>query len=465
MAVQTTVGIRTQSGQTSGVTRKRGIWIGLVIGLLALLAVLIISREPNYEGRTLRAWLRELARNGDVDDDSPSVRAIRHFGTNGLPILLAELRYKDSTPKKFLMKWYDWIGSKLESEPFEFTTESERREAAASALRLLGPDAASAIPELTANLSNSDLTPESAWVLAGLGEPGKDSLLQNTSSTNWIVRISCAHALHFFTNDSQVVSALQSLCADAHPEVRQTAARGLGILQSDPTTTVPLLMTLLGDADSRVQHAACYALGRFGTNAVPALPLLAPLLLQPSLEIVAGSALRQIGSTSLPTIITLLNYEEANTRAAAVRALAKVEGTNASTSALLPPLLNDPSPLVRRQVVLTLVNSQTYPSVWLSPLTEALKLESDEYTRQQLLSALHRFGETARPALPVLTNLISQTTGPEREDLLLTVAIIDPEAAKRLGATKDVLDAAQWLKSASGYPGVIRPPGTPPAPR
>jgi len=335
------------------VTRQRLIGIGLIVGLLALLAVLIPPREPSYDGRKLRAWLHELAGDHDFDDNSPAPLAIRHIGTNGLPILLAELRYKDSTPKRIVMKLNDWIGTKLESEPFKFTPAWKRRATAASALRLLGPDATSAIPTLTENLSDPDLSFEAAWVLAGIGEPARTTLLQNATATNYVTRLACAHVLHFYTNNTEVVSSLQSLCSDPHPEVRRTAARSLGIMQADPETSVPLLINLLGDADLDVQRTACQALGRFGSNAAPALPLLSNLLSDPKLVFPVGSVLRQIGPPSRPTIISLLNHETASTRAAAIRVLAGIEGANISHCALLPPLLKDPSPIVRRQVVLT----------------------------------------------------------------------------------------------------------------
>jgi len=107
-------------------------------------------------------------------------------------------------------------------------------------------------------------------------------------------------------------------------------------------------------------------------------------------------------------------------------------------------------------------NDRAYPTVWLPLIVEALKLETDDYARHDFISAIRGFGEAARPALPVPTDLISQTTGPECEELLITVAIIDPEAAKLLGATKEVLEAVQWLKSTSGPPGLMLPTRMPP---
>lgn len=444
-------------------TRQRLIRVGLIVGLLALLAILIPSREPSYDGRTLRDWLHELARNPEFDENSPAPLAIRHIGTNGLPILLAELRYKDSTPKRIAMKLNDWIGTKLERDPVEITSQWERRAVAAKAIQLLGPDATSAIPALAENLSDPDLCADAAWVLAGMGEPARSILLQNATATNYATRIVCATVLPFYTNNAAVVTSLQSLCSDPHPEVRQAAASSLGIMRADPETTVPLLINLLGNTDYNTQRTVCNALGRFGSNAAPALPLLSNLLSDSKLAFSVAPVFRKIGPASLPFITNLLTHEEADTRAAAVRALPGVGETNTST--VLQSLLHDPSPVVRRQVVIILANGPIDPTVWLPPLIEALKLESDKPTRQQIHSAIRGFGEAARPALPVLTNLISQTTGPEREELLITVAVIDLEAAKSLGASKEVLEFAQWLKSNSGPPGVMPPPGLPPPPR
>src|SRR6476620_5248092 len=67
-----------------------------VLGLLALWAAR--QREPSYQGRNLSEWLticRSTATSQPVREEAAS--AVRHIGTNGLPILLN--RATDAPPQ------------------------------------------------------------------------------------------------------------------------------------------------------------------------------------------------------------------------------------------------------------------------------------------------------------------------------------------------------------------------------
>ena len=65
-----------------------------VIGFISLailaggigLYTLTREREPRYQGKSLRTWLREAARaRNATGEDIPGVLAVRQMGTNAIP--------------------------------------------------------------------------------------------------------------------------------------------------------------------------------------------------------------------------------------------------------------------------------------------------------------------------------------------------------------------------------------------
>src|SRR4051812_24256054 len=110
-----------------------------VLGGIALAA--LSAREPAYQGRRLSAWL------GDFNVETPEVRqkareAVRHIGTNGLPLVVEFLGSKDSPLKLRVMGW----AKRQSLVQFHFTLAQDRRRMALNACDALGSSARPAIP-------------------------------------------------------------------------------------------------------------------------------------------------------------------------------------------------------------------------------------------------------------------------------------------------------------------------------
>jgi len=90
---------------------QKRVYIALAVVLVTLAGVIgwqgLRLREPVYQGRRLGDWLAAYKMDGLAGVESWQVRveqqkadeAVRHAGTNALPVLLRMLRAKDSALK------------------------------------------------------------------------------------------------------------------------------------------------------------------------------------------------------------------------------------------------------------------------------------------------------------------------------------------------------------------------------
>src|SRR2546426_4858023 len=140
---------------------RRTFFIGLAGSGLALLAALcVISREPSFQGKPCRVWLRAL---DDGANTSAATNAIHQMGAAALPYYRTELRAKDSAWKKkfveLVAKWFHW--------QVRFTPDHLRRERALRGCALLGPLARPAIPDLGRALNHGEA--DAALLLEAFG--------------------------------------------------------------------------------------------------------------------------------------------------------------------------------------------------------------------------------------------------------------------------------------------------------
>ena len=71
------------------------VWLGAIVGMLLWQG--LREREPTYQGKGLRVWLREARQErGQAIQQGKAAVAVRHIGTNAIPTLLAMLGRRDS---------------------------------------------------------------------------------------------------------------------------------------------------------------------------------------------------------------------------------------------------------------------------------------------------------------------------------------------------------------------------------
>ena len=229
---------------------KRRILIAFlfVAFLAALIWFFLPAREsePVYEGRPLREWLAVYFGPGPDTSTAQADDAIRHLGTNAIPILL-EMLQETNSPLK--LKWIALMGKQHLFKPPQ---EARVRNAeAARAFQALGPDASNAVPGLV-RIYREDHSPESQiYILMALG-----------SIAPAVLPAATPVLLDGLTNSDVRLS--------------RTAAMAIGGAHGQPDVFVPALINgLKGPLQSR--GIAAWSLGEYGPQAKSAVPALVDL--------------------------------------------------------------------------------------------------------------------------------------------------------------------------------------------
>src|SRR5690348_3359110 len=105
------------------------------------------AHEPDYQGKTLSQWLSiwgPLKTNMPAQDSMDCSDAIKNMGTNAIPFLMRMFRTRDSDWMQRLLS----AASKQHFVAVHYVSARDLRSRARMGLFILGPDAASAVPEL-----------------------------------------------------------------------------------------------------------------------------------------------------------------------------------------------------------------------------------------------------------------------------------------------------------------------------
>ena len=188
-----------------------------------------------------------------------------------------------------------------------------------------------------------------------------------------------------------VSTRLSELLADPDPEVRRTAAEGLGKI-GHPTAS-PELIAALADRDPKVRAAAALALGRVGDGKSGAA--LVEHLSDSSESVRAASALAlgELGSSVAheEQIRHALHHPEVSTRLAASRALLSLETVSFSVD--LVSALKDSNAQVRQGVAAVL--SETGDMRSLPSLVRLLQNDGDAGVRAEAAFRLGKVGDAS----------------------------------------------------------------------
>lgn len=247
-----------------------------VVGLATWEGLSKRDREPVYQGRGLRVWLKEY-RSGlntgipeSVKKGREAEAAIRVIGTNAIPTLLRMLRERNSATKGGLVALWErhvifthWLPRWVRSPAWYRKAARFQNEDAAYGFGVLGTNAQQAVP-----------------ALIGIYE-GAFSQDSRFAASRALAAVGPAAG--------GVISTFLRGATNRDAAMRQWAVMGLDELNAEPHLVVPALAKSLSDTNWFVRTVAAEALGRFGKEALQAVPALVQSLKDTN-KFVRGSA-------------------------------------------------------------------------------------------------------------------------------------------------------------------------------
>ncbi|MSR57705.1 MAG: HEAT repeat domain-containing protein [Planctomycetaceae bacterium] len=366
---------------------------------------------------------------------------------------------------------------------------------AASALGLIGGEAAPAVTALTAALgSKSDkLQEQAARALGAIGpasKPAVPALKGLLASKLPSVRANAADALGMLGKiGAPAVPELTKALADSDATVRREAAQALASIGPAAKSAVPALLKALHDDQGAVTVNAAEALGRIGPDAVPALiealkdeksrslvvliltnlgpdakqatVALLGLLKDKNVEVrrEALIALAQIGPSAeaaIPQLLAELKNEKSETRPGAAYALIKI-GAKKEVVPILAKTIQDPNNKLLREVsawgLITLEpGNADYVKMALPLMIDGLSHEWD-LVRLESVTALSSLEAGAKLAVPELVKLLDNEKNPRiRSEALGTLGNIGPAATEALPSVlRSLADPAPLVRYSACY--------------
>jgi HEAT repeats len=282
---------------------------GSVIWLLCVIFQPFGPKEPQYQGKKLTDWAGEITWvnqgiffdhliSTNQEQGVRAISAIRHIGTNALPVALELCGAKDSWPRKQLVEWVEqYDGSHWpKSFPIHPKPDWEKNSEGVSIIWALGPMAEPAIPVLIQLLQSRDWdTAETAMMaLPGIGTNAIPSLVQLLASSNQGTRVRAATILaQSFTSQAHeaVPVLLDCLNVKKYPKLdsvtRLRAIYSLSFIKQDaPVIVGAMIHHIQSDTNNLtfknpdfIVLRDCFgALGNFSTNAEPAVQLLVNII-------------------------------------------------------------------------------------------------------------------------------------------------------------------------------------------
>jgi effector-binding domain-containing protein len=185
---------------------RRSHWVVIFVlsGSFLLLAISSLRSEPNYQGRPLSSWLRGF--ESEVASERwQSAEAVRHIGTNALPLLVARLRHKPPVPEPHWKETLRGLLTKQSIIKISIPHPGRERREALAALDALGPVAKDAVPALEALLRENPPDPRALLVLSRLGPEAVPALTRALTNDQKIIRLGSRACLEMLPSRSEIL--------------------------------------------------------------------------------------------------------------------------------------------------------------------------------------------------------------------------------------------------------------------
>jgi HEAT repeat protein len=182
-----------------------------------------------------------------------------------------------------------------------------RAEAAVEALKVLGPAAASLIPELEGLMNDPvhwQISDRATRALPYMGTNALGPLLKALQQPSQICRTHVADAvgdfLELHPDATSAIPVLVSCLSDSQAAVRVASAQALGNPQLPADAILPPLAAALENSDPGTRWNAAFALGKCRSTALAAIPALQRATNDPDYEvrIMAAQSITQILSNT-----------------------------------------------------------------------------------------------------------------------------------------------------------------------
>jgi HEAT repeat protein len=249
-----------------------------------------------------------------------------------------------------------------------------------------------------------------------------------------------------FEGDQSATAAVRQIGTNALPSltrwlVYEPSKMELRVTDACERRIPNPLRDILVDRHWKVRpDLAEYGLRLLGPEAKPAIPELVRALAdhkKPGAELRITRALRYIGEDSLPPLVTLLT-NRANPKQLRVEAVHWICSTKIFNDFAVTNLvrcLQDRERDVAIQAALVLAESRLEPDVVIPFLTNAVHAVGlNEHERHDAVEYFNEYGQTARPALPTLIELMSDPSVLVRDSVTNALSNIAPEVLKEMSA-------------------------------
>jgi HEAT repeat protein len=309
--------------------KPRRAWFFVVL-LAALAIVILLGREPHYQGRSLTSWLQQSWDTPLMETQrlAEAQTAIRSIGPKKvLPKLLKLVQSEDDPISMTIMHIGDEfrISDDIGDRFIRWHSAEDLWWLGERGFEVLGTNGAPAAEALGKLLDKPRRLLVIGRCLESIGKPAEPVICQALTNQDVAVRQWAVEQLASVTDDVEVyITRIKPRLHDASDAVRVTTVDAIGVQTSAPELAVPLLIEAL--KDSAVSANAAGALANFGTNALVAFPILTNLVEHGGPN-VAGAALKTIvildSDQALPILTNCLARGKPGT-ALALRALVDV---------------------------------------------------------------------------------------------------------------------------------------------
>jgi HEAT repeat protein len=326
-----------------------------VCGAIALFLVLRVHPENQvYRGKTLKTWALQLSAT-DAQSRNEAAGIFQTLGSNAVPGLVRLLRAQDSVARRQLWALAPRSPKLLQgllARAVRRPNAAQLHVAAARALRILGPQAESALEPLRQVFLAPELQGrwETALTLGAIGPAGVQQLTNALASKELNLRYAAINGLGEAMSQ-QAIAATGLIGVLTDPELKDRAAIALARLS--PGSFQPVANALRSD-DKQLRLRLAQVLPSLRLPRDMLLPELLKMFAERSAEqrLLAMEILASLGLPNqkmLNTCIAALGDPASEVRLAAVTALNQMHWQSARAVDGLTRCLQDESPLIKER--------------------------------------------------------------------------------------------------------------------